>query len=200
MDIKEIVKNRRAVKKYDIEYMVSEEDLKSLLEQSMQAPSSFNIQHWRFVDVTDKAARQKIREAAWDQVQVTEASRLLVLCADVKAWNKDAAQYWNNAPEAVSDIMVPMIKDFYDGRDKLQRDEALRSVGIMAESLMLNAVSMGLDTCPMIGFDQDAVAEIINLPDDHIIGMMITLGKRREEPFPHGGRISYDKAVVKNKF
>ena len=200
MNIKEITQHRRAVKKYDTGYQISESDFNELMEQAMQAPSSFNIQHWRFVDVQDIEARQKIREAAWDQAQVTEASRLLVLCADVKAWEKDAARYWDNAPQEVSDIMVPMIKDFYDGREWIQRDEALRSVGIVAEALMMNATAMGLDTCPMIGFDQDVVGEIINLPEDHIIGMMITLGKRREEPFPHGGRLSLDKTVITNKF
>ncbi len=63
--------------------------------------------------------------------------------------------------------MVPMIKDFYDGREWIQRDEALRSVGIIAESFDVDRGTMALDTCPMIGFDQDEVGKIINLPDDH---------------------------------
>jgi len=200
MTLQNAIENRRAVKKYDPEYKISDEDFKTLIEQSLKAPSSFNIQHWRFVDVVDSAARQKIRDAAWDQAQVTEASKIIVLCADLKAWDKDPAQYWTQAPQQVSDVMVPMIKDFYEGREWIQRDEALRSVGIIAESFMLGASDMGLDTCPMIGFDQDVVGEIINLPEDHIIGMMIVLGKRREEPFPHGVRISMDKAVITNKF
>ncbi|MEM8833473.1 MAG: nitroreductase family protein [Pseudomonadota bacterium] len=200
MNIEQIISKRRAVKKYDTDYQIPESDFKKLMMQSMQAPSSFNIQHWRFVDVQDKDSREQIRAAAWDQAQVTEASKILVLCADVKAWEKEPAQYWNKAPQEVSDIMIPMIKDFYDGRDWIQRDEALRSVGIIAESLMLNATAMGFDTCPMIGFDQDAVSKVINLPDDHIIGMMIALGKRREEPFPHGGRIPLEQAVITDKF
>lgn len=200
MTLQQAITNRRAVKKYDTEYQIPEADFNKLMEQSLQAPSSFNIQHWRFVDVVAPEARQKIREAAWDQAQVTEASKILILCADVKAWEKDPAQYWMQAPEQVRETMVPMIKDFYDGREWIQRDEALRSVGIIAESFMLGAADMGLDTCPMIGFDQDVVGEVINLPEDHIIGMMIALGKRCEEPFPHGVRISMDKAVITNKF
>jgi len=200
MQLSEAIKNRRAVKKYDTEYEVSDEDFSALIEQSLQAPSSFNIQHWRFVDVTDKDARAKIRAAAWDQAQVTEASKIIVLCADVKAWDKDPAQYWKQAPQEVSDIMVPMLREFYYGREWIQRDEAMRSVGIIAESFMLGASAMGLDTCPMIGFDQDVVGDIINLPDDHVIGMMIALGKRSEEPFPHGVRISMEQAVINNKF
>ncbi len=180
--------------------MLTKEEEAKLLEATIQAPTSFNIQHWRFVDVTDKEARQKISAAAWDQAQVTEASKLLVLCADVKAWEKNPERYWNNAPQPVSEMMVPMIKSFYEGREWIQRDEALRSVGIISESLMLNASAMGLDTCPMIGFDQEAVGEIVNLPEDHIIGMIIALGKRREEPFQHGGRLDFETVVVNNKF
>lgn len=200
MELTQAIERRRAVKKYDTEYEISEADFRALVELATQSPSSFNIQHWRFVDVTDKEARQKIRAAAWDQAQVTEASKLLVLCADVKAWEKNPERYWNNAPQAVSEMMVPMIKSFYEGREWIQRDEALRSVGIISESLMLNASAMGLDTCPMIGFDQEAVGEIINLPEDHIIGMIIALGKRREEPFQHGGRLNFETVVVNNKF
>lgn len=200
MEIFQATAKRRAVKKYDMEYKISDEDFKNLIAQATQSPSSFNIQHWRFVDVVDKDARAQICAAAWDQAQVTEASKLLVLCADVKAWEKEPSRYWNNAPAAVSDMMVPMIQSFYEGREWIQRDEAMRSVGIISESLMLNAVAMGLDTCPMIGFDQDAVSKIINLPEDHVIGMIIALGKRREEPFPHGGRLPFDTVVVKNKF
>jgi len=200
MELQDVIKNRRAIKKFDIEFEISENDFQALVEKSLEAPSSFNLQHWRFVDISDQAARQQVRDAAWDQAQVTEASKLILLCADVKAWEKDPGQYWNEAPSEVKEVMVPMIKDFYVGREWIQRDEALRSVGLIGESFMLNAVEMGFDTCPMIGFDQDTVSKIVNLPDDHIIGMMITLGKRREEPFPHGGRISYEKAVIKNKF
>lgn len=200
MELSDAIAKRRAVKKYDTAHKISEEDFQTLITQATQSPSSFNIQHWRFVDVVDTEARAQIRAAAWDQAQVTEASKLLLLCADVKAWDKNPARYWANAPQEVSDMMVPMTKDFYEGREWIQRDEAMRSVGIISESLMLNAVAMGLDTCPMIGFDQDAVSKIINLPDDHIIGMMVALGKRREEPFPHGGRLPFEDIVVKNKF
>jgi nitroreductase len=200
MELKQVIGNRRAIKKFDTEYQISDSDFKNLLTDSLKAPSSFNIQHWRFVDVVDKDSRQKIRQAAWDQAQVTDASKLIVLCADIKAWEKDPEQYWAQAPKQVQDTIVPMIKNFYEGREWIQRDEALRSVGIIAESFMLNATAMGLDTCPMIGFDQDTVGEIINLPKDHLIGMMISLGKRSEEPAPDGVRIGTDKALILNKF
>lgn len=200
MELSKAIERRRAIKKFDTGYEISNADFQTLIESATQSPSSFNIQHWRFVDVTDETLRADIRAAAWDQAQVTEASKLIVLCADVKAWEKDTKRYWKDAPQEVADLMVSTTKGFYEGREWIQRDEALRSVGIIAESFMLNAAAMELDTCPMIGFDQDKVSEIIALPNDHIIGMMIAIGKRREEPFPHGGRLSYDDIVITNKF
>jgi len=200
MNVTQALEARRAVKKFDLEFKISDADFKAFMDNVLKSPSSFNIQHWRFVDVQDDEKRAAIRSHAWDQAQVTDASRILLLCADVNAWKKDPAQYWDQSPQGVADVMVPMIGDFYEGREWIQRDEALRSVGIIAQSLMLLASERGYDTCPMIGFDQDEVSKIINLPDDHIIGMMIALGKRGEEPHPFGGRLDYSKVVFNDNF
>ncbi len=200
MKISEAVAARRAVKHYDPDHVMPEDDFKALMDLAMQSPTSFNIQNWRFVNVTDKAKRVELRKAAWDQAQVTDASVVLVMCADVKSWEKDPARYWRNAPQEVGELMVSMIGPFYEGREWIQRDEGMRSVGMAAQTLMLSAKEMGYDSCPMIGFDQDAVAEIINLPDDHAIGMMLVIGKQSKAPNPRGGSIEYSEAVIENSF
>lgn len=200
MKISEAVAARRAVKHYDPDHVMPEDDFKALMDLAMQSPTSFNIQNWRFVNVTDKAKRVELRKAAWDQAQVTDASVVLVMCADVKSWEKDPARYWRNAPQEVGELMVSMIGPFYEGREWIQRDEGMRSVGMAAQTLMLSAKEMGYDSCPMIGFDQDAVAEIINLPDDHAIGMMLVIGKQSKAPNPRGGSIEYNEAVIENSF
>ena len=200
MDVSKALTTRRAIKNFDPEHKVSDQEYQSLMELVLTSPTSFNIQNWRFVNVVDTEKREAIKAAAWGQAQVTDASLLFLLCADVKAWEKDPARYWRNAPKETADLMVSMIGPFYEGRESLQRDEAMRSVGIAAQSMMLAAREMGYDTCPMIGFDQEKVAEIINLPDDHVIGMMVTLGKRTKEPFPRGGDISFEEAVITDSF
>jgi nitroreductase len=200
MDIKTAIEKRRAIKQFDPDFQISSDDLKEILSIAMMSPSSFNIQHWRFVDVQDKEKRQAIRAAAWDQSQVTDASHIFLLCGDVKAWKKDPAGYWEESLDKVQEKMTGMIGDFYDGREWIQRDEVLRSVGIIAQSFMLAAIERGYDTCPMIGFDQEKVAEIINLPNDHIIGMMLALGKRAQEPFPRGGYLDFNKIYIQDSF
>ncbi len=200
MNTQETILARRAVKSYVPDFVIPEVDEKKLFELVRQAPTSFNMQNWRFVVVKDKALRQQICKAAWGQAQVTEASLLIVLCADVKAWNKQPERYWQDAPEPVRNALVPMIKPFYEGRDQVQRDEAMRSVGIAAQTLMLAAKDMGYDSCPMIGFDADAVGKLINLPDDHVVGMLLTIGKAAKPAYPKGGYLPTNEVIIENRF
>ncbi|MDX2095601.1 MAG: nitroreductase family protein [Alphaproteobacteria bacterium] len=194
------IKTRRAVKHYDPAHRFTAQEEAQLIELAMQAPSSFNIQHWRLVKVSDAGLRQQIRAAAVDQAQVTDASLLYVICADVKAWEKNPARYWRNAPKAAQDILVPWIRPFYENNEQLQRDEAMRSVGFIAQTLMLAARAMGYDSCPMIGFDAAKVAEIIHLPADHVVGMMLAIGKATQPAWPKPGFIETSEMVLENSF
>ena len=200
MNTLETIKQRRAVKHYDAEFTIPQQDVDTLLEHVIQSPTSFNIQNWRFVQVENKATRQQIREAAWDQAQVTDASLLFIMCADLKSWDKNPQRYWQNAPQQAQDILVPMIKPFYEGKDQLQRDEAMRSVGIASQTMMLAAKAMGYDSCPMIGFDPQKVGELINLPQDHVIGMMLVVGKATQPAWAKPGQLPLEEVVVKDKF
>lgn len=200
MNTFEAITARRAVKHFDPAHRLTEPETRQLFEAAMQAPTAFNIQNWRFLAVTDPEVRQQIRAAAWDQAQVTEASLLIVMCADKDAWKKDAARYWKNAPQEVQDFLVPAIGSYYEGREQVQRDECMRSAGLAGMTLMLAAKTMGYDSCPMDGFDFDAVAKIIRLPEDHVISFMIAIGKGTEPARPKGGQLSYDEVVIQNTF
>lgn len=200
MDAIEAIRQRRAVKHFDPNHRFSAEELKSLLDVAIQTPSSFNIQHWRIVNVTDPALRAQLREAAYDQAQVTDASLLFVVCADIKAWEKDPQRYWVNAPKEAQDILVPWIHPFYNDKEQLQRDEAMRSVGLMLQTLMIAAKAMGYDSCPMIGFDIDKVGQLIHLPADYAVGAMLVIGKGIQPAWPKPGFIPIDEMFVENHF
>lgn len=200
MNTLEAIRARRAVKHYDPEFTIPEAQIAELKGLIRQAPTSFNIQNWRFVFVNDKALRAEIRAVGWDQAQMTEASHLIVLCADVQAWAKEPGRYWEDAPKEAQDFLVPAIGDFYGGREWQQRDEAMRSVGIAAQTIMLAVKAMGYDSCPMIGFDADAVGKLINLPDDHVVGMMIAVGKAKTPAQSTGGYLPDDEVFFEDKF
>ncbi|MEO1279933.1 MAG: nitroreductase family protein, partial [Planctomycetota bacterium] len=102
MDTLDAIYQRRSVKHFDPDHQMPVAELTKLLEAAIQAPTSFNIQHWRFVVVRDPELRHTIRkDFGHDQSQMTDASLLIVMTADVKAWEKEPHRYWSNAPKDV---------------------------------------------------------------------------------------------------
>ena len=200
MDTFDAIYGRRAVKHYDPEHELSDDEIRKLLEAAIQSPTSFNIQNWRFVLLRDKALRQQVRAAANDQAQVTDASLLIVMTADLKAWEKSPERYWRDAPPEVAEILVNWMGPFYQGKEQLQRDEAMRSCGLAGQTIMLAAKAMGYDSCPMIGFDPAQVADLIKLPKDHVIGFMIAVGKATKPAWPKPGQLPLEEVVVYTQF
>jgi len=200
MEVSKAIETRRAIKAYDAEHRMTEAEIEKLMSLAMLAPTAWNIQNWRFVLIRDPEQRIKVRAAAWDQAQVTDASLLVVLTADIKAWEKDPVRYWRNAPQPVQDYILPAMAQFYTGREQMQRDEGMRSCGMAAMTLMLAAQDMGYQSCPMDGFDFDEVARIINLPSDHAIVMFVVIGKGISTPFPTHGSLSQEDVVVIDQF
>lgn len=200
MDTLSAIAARRSVKLFDSAHRLTENEERRLFEAAMLSPTSFNVQHWRFVAVKDADLRAKIKAASWNQAQVTDCSLLVLICADLQAWDKEPERYWRDAPEAARQSIVPAIGSVYNGNAQLQRDEAMRSVGIAGQTLMLAAKAMGYDSCPMIGFNADAVAGLINLPDDHVIGLMVTIGKAAQQARPRSGQLSLDEVVILDRF
>ena len=200
METQDAIVARRSVKHYDPDHEMSPEEIDRLFELAVLSPTSFNMQNWRFVLVKDPELRQKVRDASWNQAQVTEASLLVLLCADLHAHDRDPSRYWANAPENVQQMLVPMITKFYEGNEALQRDEAMRSAGIAGQTLMLAAKDMGYDSCPMIGFDPSAVGALIQLPEDHVIGMMLTIGKALKPAQERGGQLPVSEVLVEDHF
>ena len=149
----------------------------------------------------DKDLRAKIRtELGNDQAQITDASLLVLFCADTKAWAKSPERYWANAPKEVADLLVGWMGPFHEGREWLQRDEAQRSIGMAMQTMMLTATAMGYHSCPMIGFEIEKVAELIKLPEDHVIGPMVAIGKGAKDPWPKPGQVPLDELVFENGF
>ncbi len=200
METFDAIYQRRAVKHYDPAHELTDDEIKQLMEAAIQAPTSFNIQNWRFVLVRDKSLRQQIRAAANDQAQVTDSSLLIVMTADLKAWQKSPQRYWRDAPKEVAELLVNWMGPFYEGKEELQRDEAMRSCGIAGQTIMLAAKAMGYDSCPMIGFDSVQVAELIHLPEDHVVSFMIAVGKATKPAWPKPGQLPLEEVIVHNRF
>ena len=200
MNTKDAIITRRAVKEFDREHIMTDQEQNELLSLAMLSPTAFNIQHWRFVVVKNPSLRAEIREAAMGQAQVTDSSLLIIVCADLKAWQKNPIRYWKNAPMEVQAFMLSAIEYYYQGKEQVQRDEVMRSCGIAAQTIMLAAKAMGYDSCPMDGFDFNRVAQLIRLPDDHAIAMFVAVGKGIKQPWPRSGQLGMEEIVITDSF
>ncbi|MCC6881926.1 MAG: nitroreductase family protein [Verrucomicrobiales bacterium] len=148
----------------------------------------------------DPALRKQVRAVAWDQAQITDASLLFILCADLNSHRKNPVRYWSHAPQPVQDILVPALGAFYEGHPQMMRDEAMRSTALAGMTLMLAAQGLGYQSGPIVGFDPTAVAELIHLPEDHVISFIVVVGGGTVPPWPRGERLSDAEVVIEDRF
>lgn len=200
MNVSDAIEKRRAIKKFDPNFVIPDEHIDQLMQLTIKSPTAFNIQHWRFVLVRDQQLREEIRAVTWMQPQITDASLLVIVCGDLNAWKNQPERYWSHAPDDVREGILGAINAYYDGNDQVQRDEVMRSCGIAAQTLMLAATEMGYETCPMDLSDFNEVGKLIDLPDSHVISMFVAVGKGVEKPWPRGGQLEMNELVKVDKF
>ena len=200
MTVTEAIEHRRSVKHYDATHLMPEADFAKLIYLAKLSPSSFNIQNYRFVNVVDKDLRKQIRAAAWDQAQVTDASVLLAVCADLNAHKDHPERYWQHVPAEVRDFMVSNVTPFYEGKPQLTRDEGIRSSAFAGMAIMLAAAEMGYETGPLIGFDPVAVGKILNLPENIALSYLLVIGKATKVAWPRGERLPDNEVVVTDRY
>jgi len=185
MDLAQAILSRRSIRDFDPDHEIDDATLREIFELVTHTPSSFNLQHWRFVVVRDQARKDRLRTASFGQQHVGEASAVVVVAARLDA-HEDAARVQGHVPDDQQRAdLVKMIQGFYSGKPQFQRDEAIRTASLAAMTLMLVAQSKGLGTCPMIGFDPAQVTEIADLQDNCFPVMLVVLGKpRASKPLP----------------
>ena len=200
MDTFEAISTRRAIKKFDRLYKMTPKQVKSLMELAILSPTSYNQQNWRFVTVTDQSVKEQISKAARNQSQPSDGSLVIILCGNMNAWKEDPLRYWRNSTPEKQEHVKNALRTKNASNPQNQRDEAIRSCGFAGQTIMLAARQMGLDSCPMVGFEYDELAKIINLPENHLIVLMIVVGKAAEPAGPRGGQLSVNEVVFENKF
>jgi nitroreductase len=206
VDLREVFESRRSVNFFDAKRNISEEELKKIYELASLCPSSFNLQPWKLLLISDAENKKKLRQAALNQPKVEESSVMIVLLADTKGYDRigkvlddmiDKSYQKEDAREAY----VGLAKSLY-GNDFAARGFALRNAGLFAMSFMLAAKYFGIDTHPMDGFQQNKVKEAFNIPDRYEVAMLIAVGYRdKEKPLLERlKRKSFDEVLVKETF
>lgn len=200
----QVMEARHSVRKYDSSEEIPRGKLNEILRLAATAPSSWNLQHWRFLVVTDPAQKERLLPIAYGQQQVVDAYATIVILGDLEA-DKSALRVYNDSlekgyiNEQVRDTLVAQIEQAYQNNPQLARDEAIRNASLAAMQLMLAAKAKGYDTCPMGGFDREALIEAFRIPSRYLPVMIITMGKASVPAYPTS-RFGLDELVIENSF
>lgn len=180
MDFETIVKERYAVKQFDGRKL-PEPKVSKLLEIIRYAPSSFNIQPWKVIVVTDTDVKGKLLPVSWNQPQVTSCSHLLVFCADKNIANNidrlETLMIKNGAkPEDIKSY-IGIMRNFEKNMSEEQKlSWAQRQTYLALGNALNGAKALGFDSCPMEGFDAKAYSEILELPENLVPTALCPIG------------------------
>lgn len=200
LTVTEAMYNRRAVKHFDVNYKISRDDVYEIIKTAKLTPTAYNLQHFRVLWVEDESLRNQIKEAAYNQKQITDASVLLLIYMFKNAWENFPINFWPNTSVEVNKKIQTSIRRYYSGNIRRQRDEAVRSCSLFAMSAMLLAQEKGIDTCPIGGFDENKVSQIVGLPSDYEVSIMLTMGKCLRPPEPRSGKLSISQLMRIDRF
>jgi len=204
---------RRAIKEFQPEQKIKDEDFEFILEVGRMSPSSFGWEPWSFVVVQNEDLRKKISEPSWGaQKQLASASHFVILLARKADDMKPSSDYLNyisreidNLPEDVEEMKLGFFKSFQEKEfdltdDRKLFDWACKQVYLPFANMMTAAAQIGIDSCPIEGFNRTKVEEILaeeGIVDTNHLGVaaMAAFGYRKENsPFPQT-RQPMDKVV-----
>ncbi len=204
-NLTDVIRDRRATPSFD-GTPVPGNDLRQILDAGLHAPSGYNMQPWRFVVVQSPELKRKLRAASYNQPKVEEASVMIVACGDMDGWRKDLdmmlemglaggmpESYAAQARSSVSNYMSSFTPD----QMKLWLN---KQVMLAFTSMMLMAESLGYDTAPMEGFEQDKVHEALRLPLSYWVVALLGVGQLKGADKFDGGRFPMNHTVFGEEY
>ncbi|MNP00767.1 putative NAD(P)H nitroreductase MhqN [compost metagenome] len=182
-DFTSLIKSRRSANKFMTGVEITDQDLDQIFQLVKFAPSAFNLQHAHYMVIRDPELKQKVYEAASKQYKILTSSAVIVVLGRMDAYQdvgkiNEGLLNLGVINKQEFDREVESVVSFYEtGGDVFKRDEAIRNASLSAMQLMLIAKDQGWDTCPMIGFDPEALREALSIPESAIPAMLISIGK-----------------------
>ncbi|MFJ7938506.1 nitroreductase family protein [Peribacillus sp. NPDC096622] len=200
-----VAKERRSVRQYDAEYVMTEEEIREILEIAIQAPSSSNLQPWRFLVIQDKQTQQELLPIANNQQQIVDASAVIAVLADIEGYKNAERIYGELVDKGImkNEIKEPYVASILHNYGNFSAEKALSVAmidgGLVSMQIMLAAKAKGYDTVPMGGFDEAKFVEAFNVPENFKPVMLISLGKGTKAGFEKV-RLPLDSILTWNKF
>lgn len=200
-----VARERRSVRQYNPNFIISDEDIREILEVAIQAPSSSNIQPWRFCVIKDQKTKEELLPIANNQQQIVTASVVIAVLADIEGYKKADEIYGELVnkgimTEEIKESYVNTIVSHYGNLDSENAIKvAMTDGGLVSMQLMLAAKAKGFDTVAMGGFDENKFIEAFNVPKNLKPVMLISLGEGSVAGFEKV-RLPLDSILTWNKF
>lgn len=182
-DLYSVMEARKSVRVYDPTFTISKEELEEIITEATTAPSSSNLQPWRFLVIQDQEVKKELKAIANNQEQVETASAVIAVLGDTEMYKKVEQIYTQNVaagymPEATKDAMIANTNRTYPyASDEVRKNIASFDAGLISMQLMLIAKEKGYDTVPMGGFDKEKFAQRFELPNNVVPIVLIAIGK-----------------------
>jgi nitroreductase len=187
--LSEVIKERHSVRKYDSAFKISQEELKSMLSEATLAPSSSNLQPWRFIVIQDAETKRELRAIANNQEQVETASAVIAVLGD-KEMYKNVEKVYRGSFEAgfmdeanMNRLIEGTNKTYPLASDEVRKNIASFDAGLVSMQLMLIAKDRGYDTVPMGGFNKEQFVEKFNVSERFFPVVLIAVGKAAQPAF-----------------
>ena len=190
-DFSDIVYNRRSIRKFDTSVKIPREEMLEILDKTVTAPSSVNMQPWRFVVVDSEEGKDKLKPfVSYNAIQNETSSAMVLIFADLKSQER-AEEIYGKAvtqgkmPEEVKEKQLSSIVPMYENAPFEVMNEIVHiDSSLAAMQLMLVARSYGYDTNAIGGYKKDGLAKAFGLDEDrHVPILIIAIGKADEEGF-----------------
>jgi len=203
-NLSDVVRERRSTTAFSSS-PVRDEDLKRIIHAGLEAPSSYNMQPWRFIVVRDLEQRKRLRMAAKNQAQVEQAPVVIVACGDTAGWKEDLEE-------------VIQIARKHGFNSDCQIDRKRKSVAadlgshpnigmwvtkqtmIAATTMMWMAEVLGYDTGPMEGFDEHAVREVLGIPPHVRVIFLLAIGSLQGDDVKYPGRLPASRTIFADRY
>ena len=199
----EAMEFRHACKVFDESKKISDEDLHYILEAGRKSPSSFGMEAWKFLVITNEELKAKLRPACWDQVQITSCSHLVVILAGINSVRPQSGIPLKrfarrNMPQEKLEFYLNLYSAHLE--DTLRNDDNIyawtaRQTFIAAANMMTAAAVKGIDSCPIEGFDKEQVEEILALDkSQYRLTLVLPFGYRINPQSPQL-RVPFEEVV-----
>ncbi|MEK4028082.1 nitroreductase family protein [Pseudobacillus sp. FSL P4-0506] len=181
--LSEVIRNRHSVRKYDPTYKISRNEIEEMLQEAMLAPSSSNLQPWRFIVIDNEEVKKELRAIAYNQEQVETSSAVIAVLGDVEMYKNVEKVYQSSYEAGFMDeaSMNKLIQNTYNTYPnapvEARANIASFDAGLVSMQLMLIAKANGYDTVTMGGFDKQKFAERFDVPERYIPIVLIAIGK-----------------------